>query len=424
MLTSIVIPLLAMITANEPNIATSAPGYVEPTQWAEPRSVRLIFAGDVMSHSPQIEAARSAGSAAGTRTGTDTGPTHASKTAAGYDYSEVFRHFKPIFEAADVAVANLETTLRNRPPYTGYPSFAAPGELAFELRRAGIDIVTTANNHICDKGAAGIRSTLAILDSAGLAHTGVFLDSADWRARNPLRFVTGGLRVALLSYTYGTNGLPVPRGMIVNKIDDKIIARDIAAARAGSYVGVGAGSGVKMGEGGEGADVVIVSYHWGDEYRSQPNAEQRRLAELTYACGADIIIGGHPHVVEPVVGSTYYSLGNFVSNQRERRTDGGIVADITITRRNWGPGGSGATTSERPRLEFNFGWHGAWVHKYFEGGRRHYQVLPMPVTTPSPLRDSSPELDSFPAFDSLPAPARSAARLFESDTRTLLSGGL
>ncbi len=350
----------------------SRPNIPEPPPEPVVNTARLVFVGDVMSHAPQVEAAR---------------------TPAGYDYTGVFRHFRPIFERADIAVANLETTLRSAPPYTGYPSFAAPAELAFALREAGIDIVTTANNHICDKGAAGIRSTLALLDSAGVAHTGVFLDSVDRRARNPLRFDAGGLRFALLAYAYGTNGLPVPHGMMVNLIDTTVIARDLAAVREGQ------------------TDCVIVSYHWGEEYRSEPTRAQRRLAEWTRERGADLIIGGHPHVVEPVeahynadstavTGATYYSLGNFVSNQRRRHTDGGIVAEITLTRIDT-PAIDSAATAKSPVI-YAPGWRLAWVQTFWRDGARRYEVLPAP------------------ALDTLPEPARSAALLFASDTRSIL----
>ncbi len=336
-------------------------------------SARLVFVGDVMSHTPQVEAART--------------------PDGGYDYSGVFRHFRPIFEGAHVAIANLETTLRSQPPFTGYPSFAAPAALARDLRRAGIDIVTTANNHIVDKGAAGIRSTLAILDSAGIRHTGAFLDSTDRRARNPLRFSAGGLRFALLAYTYGTNGLPVPRGMIVNTIDTALIARDLEVVRRSSD----STDADSTDADSTAIDVVIVSYHWGEEYRPQPTLAQRRLAEWTHARGADLVIGGHPHVVEPievrynadstaVTGATYFSLGNFVSNQIRRHSDGGIAADITLVRRDSLP------------LRWDIGWRLAWVHTPVRDGVRRYEVLP------------HPRLDTLPA----------AAATFVSDTRKLL----
>ena len=323
-----------------------------------------------MSHTPQVAAAYI---------------PKTDSTPARYDYTRVFRRVCPIFEEADAVIANLETTLRTSPPYTGYPTFAAPAQLAFAMREAGVDIALTANNHICDKGAGGIRSTLALLDSAGLYHTGAFIDSADLRARNPFRFTTGGLRFALLNYTYGTNGLPVPKGFHVNRIDTAAIARDLVAAR--DYE----------------TDCVIVCYHWGEEYFSQPTRRQKALAAWTRAHGADIIIGGHPHVVEPaeahynadstaVTGATYYSLGNFVSNQRHRRTDGGMIAEITVTKADSLP------------LSYDLGYRLVWVHTPYEGGIRRYEVLPSDVC------------DTLLADN----PARSAAELFFRDSRKLL----
>jgi poly-gamma-glutamate synthesis protein (capsule biosynthesis protein) len=355
--------LLTIVTALSAGCADRHESPPAPEPQSVVNTARLVFIGDVMSHQPQVDAAR---------------------TPSGYDYTDVFRHIRPIFggdgldrfgreSLQTVAVANLETTLRAAPPYTGYPSFAAPASLAQAIREAGIDIATTANNHICDKGAAGIRSTLALLDSAGIRHTGAFLDSADRRARNPLRFTAGGLRFALLAYTYGTNGLPVPRGMIVNLIDTAVIARDIKAARDGA------------------TDCLIVSYHWGEEYRSQPGRVQRELAAWTRALGADIIIGGHPHVVQPIEGGTYYSLGNFVSNQRRRYTDGGIAADITVSR-----------TDSLP-VSYDFGWRALWVHTPVRGGVRRYEVLPAS------------------ALDTLSGDAHQAANQFLTDTHALLS---
>jgi poly-gamma-glutamate synthesis protein (capsule biosynthesis protein) len=387
-----------------------------------------MFAGDVMSHAPQVAAARAdaidasrAATAAAANAAPATPETSPEATSETYDYARTFRHFRPIFEQAHVAVANLETTLRAAPPYTGYPRFAAPAELAFALRGAGIDIVTTANNHICDRGAEGIRATLALLDSAGLRHTGAFLDSADRRARNPLRFSAGGLRFALLAYTYGTNGLAVPRGMIVNTIDTAVIARDLAEARAGEF------------------DCVVVSYHWGEEYRTRPTAAQRSLAAWTRARGADLIIGGHPHVVEPVegfwgdypvadslgssgadssfsertlTGGVYYSLGNFVSNQRVPGTDGGIVADITVTRTVDSRDPASSATAERSgskSASYDLGWRLAWVHTPVLDGVRRYEILPASA------------IDSLSAIDTFDDPA---AKRFALSTRALLADSL
>ncbi|WP_418983809.1 CapA family protein [Alistipes sp.] len=263
-----------------------------------PVRVRLLFAGDVMQHMPQVEAAR---------------------RGDGFDYSEVFAALEPRFAAADLVVVNLETTLTRSGRYTGYPCFRSPAALAGAMRLAGIDAAVMANNHCCDGGAEGVRTTAAELDACGIRRTGVFTDSLDRERNNPLLFVRRGVVIALLNYTYSTNGMPVPEGVTVNRIDTAAMAADIAAARA------------------RGAECVAVCIHWGDEYARRENARQRALARLLRQAGADLIVGSHPHVIQPFeadsLHAVFYSLGNFVSNQRRRYCDGGLLAEITLTRR-------------------------------------------------------------------------------------------
>lgn len=266
-----------------------------------PVRVRLLFAGDVMQHMPQVEAARS---------------------GDGFDYAPVFAALRPRFAAADLVVVNLETTLTRSGRYAGYPCFRSPAALAVALREAGVDAAVMANNHCCDGGAEGIRTTAAELDACGIRRTGVFTDSLD-RARNhPLLFVRRGVVIALLNYTYSTNGLPVPEGVTVNRIDTARMAADIAAARA------------------RGAECVAVCIHWGDEYARRENARQRALARFLRQAGADLVIGSHPHVIQPYeadsLHAVFYSLGNLVSNQRRRYCDGGLLAQIDLTRRTDG----------------------------------------------------------------------------------------
>lgn len=264
----------------------------------QPARVRLLFAGDVMAHTPQLAAAR-----------TDDGR---------YDFSPVFAYLRPRFAAADAVIVNLETTLTPEPPYSGYPSFRTPASMADALRDAGVDMAVLANNHCCDAGERGIRRTARELKRVGIRHTGVFADSIDFVARNPLLFERHGIRFALLNYTYSTNGLPVPRGTIVNCIDSALMVRDLERARRDSV------------------DCTIVCIHWGVEYERRENDAQRRLAALLRRHGADIIIGSHPHVVQPFradsLHAVFYSLGNFVSNQRWRYSDGGLMAEVSVTR--------------------------------------------------------------------------------------------
>ena len=146
----------------------------------------------------------------------------------------MFAHLHRRFRAADLVIVNLETTLTRTDRYTGYPCFRSPAALADALRDAGVDVAVLANNHCCDGGGAGVHTTVAELRRCGIRHTGVFTDSLDRAANNPLWLEHCGVRFALLNYTYGTNGIPVPEGVRVNLIDTLRMAADLAAAREGS----------------------------------------------------------------------------------------------------------------------------------------------------------------------------------------------
>lgn len=313
--------------------------------------VRLLFAGDVMQHMPQVRAAQR-----------DT----------TFDYTEVFAAVRPRFEAADLVVVNLETTLTRTGRYSGYPLFRSPTELADALREAGVDVALTANNHCCDGGAEGIGTTARELDRCGILRTGSFTGRHDRAGRHPLLVERCGVRLALLSYTYGTNGMPVPRGMEVNLLDTLRMAADLGAARR------------------VGADCIVACLHWGNEYERRENASQRALAAFLRRHGADLVIGSHPHVVQPVEADSshvvVYSLGNFVSNQRKRYTDGGIMASVEATKH--------------------------------PDGRMTYRLETIPVWVALPgYRILPPE-----ALDSAALPA--ACRIFREDTAELLAGAL
>ena len=262
-----------------------------------PRTARLLFAGDVMQHLPQVFAARRADG------------TH--------DYTSVFEGVAPYFAAADLVAVNLETTLTASGDYAGYPCFRSPLSLAAALGAAGVDVCALANNHCCDGGAQGIRTTLAELDRLGIRHTGVFADSLSLRRDHPLILTAGGIRFALLNYTYSTNGIPVPPGVAVRMIDTAVMRRDLASARAA-------------------ADCTVVLIHWGDEYQRREHAAQRSLAAFLRRHGTDVVVGSHPHVIQPWVADSshvvLYSLGNLVSGQRRRYTDGGLVATVEAVR--------------------------------------------------------------------------------------------
>ena len=261
--------------------------------------VRLLFVGDAMCHLPQV---RSAYSADGI-----------------LNFRNSFAGVKSYFDDADIAVANLETTISPNKRYSGYPTFASPAEYAEALQWLGTDAVMLANNHCCDRGAEGIRTTIAKLDSLGMAYTGIGCQGEDAAPNRTLRLERNGIKFAFLNYTYGTNGNPVPKGYSVNLIDTTKMVNDIRLAC-------------------EWADCVVAYMHWGNEYERQPSRTQRRLAQFLHRNGVGIVVGSHPHVVQPIVASdeqiTLYSLGNFVSNQQWRYSDGGILAEIEVVKRS------------------------------------------------------------------------------------------
>jgi poly-gamma-glutamate synthesis protein (capsule biosynthesis protein) len=299
----------------------------------------LLFIGDIMGHDEQIASAFNPGT-------------------GNYEYDDVFSYVRDEISESDIAIANLEVTLGGT-PYKGYPAFSSPASLAAACSNAGIDVLVTANNHSVDRGRKGILSTIQRLDSLGIMHTGTFADSAARDSLSPLIIKKNGISVAILNYTYGTNGLKVPAPTIVNMLDTSVISSDIKKALALN------------------ADVIIPFVHWGIEYDTLPSAEQKRLARFFFSKGADLIIGSLPHVLQqmewtPADSSrgdslVVYSLGNFVSNQRTIRRDGGAMVRIELEKPD------SLTRVSRA------GYYLTWVYTPVENGRKKFYVLPCSV---------------------------------------------
>ncbi len=298
--------------------------------------LRIVFAGDMMGHMPQISAAYN----------------DSSKT---YDYKPVFEYIRPYIAAADIAVVNLEVTLAGK-PYSGYPQFSSPDELAENLKEVGFDMLITANNHCIDRGKQGLERTIAVLDSAHIPHTGTFKDYIDKQKNNPLFIEKKNIKLAFLNYTYGTNGLKVQSPNLVNYIDTLNIRRDIEVCKA------------------HGSDFIIVTIHWGIEYERYPNTNQRFVATFIRKCGANAVIGSHPHVIQPVErfynaqdSSNYFpvvfSLGNFVSNQRERYKDGGLLFELNLEK------------TDTTRLK-SCSFLPVWVFRGNINGKTDYRLIP------------------------------------------------
>jgi poly-gamma-glutamate capsule biosynthesis protein CapA/YwtB (metallophosphatase superfamily) len=307
------------------------------SQSSDSSHLSLLFAGDIMGHDEQIAGAW------------DT-------ATKSYNYEPVFRFIKPSIVNSDLAIANLEVTLAG-PPYKGYPQFSSPDALAAAAKDAGFDVFIQANNHALDRGPYGFKRTLHVLDSLGILHTGTFADSMDRRLHYPLILEKNNIRIALLNYTYGTNGIEIPRPYIINRIDTARISLDLEKARLAS------------------PDFVIVTIHWGEEYERFANAQQKRLASFILSHGADAIIGSHPHVIQPVelfyntdsvlTGLVVYSLGNFVSNQRAQYKDGGIAFCMDLLK-----------SASGTRIG-SFSYLPSWVYREDIQGRSVFYVLPV-----------------------------------------------
>ncbi len=265
--------------------------------------VTLLFAGDIMGHKPQVDAAYD-------------------RATGKYDYSDCFRYVEPYIQEADFACGNLEVTLGGV-PYSGYPCFSSPDALLFEVKNIGFDLLFTANNHVLDRGKPGVERTIMMLDSVGMPHAGSYVDSLSRDTSYPIIMDVKGLKVGFINATYGTNGIREKAPNVVNKLDTVQMAHDLE----------------RLAE--MGADLKVAVLHWGNEYELWGNKRQRQYAQSLVNHGADLIIGGHPHVVQnadtlftsagkPVV--LYYSMGNFISNQQRLETKGGIMVKATVNR--------------------------------------------------------------------------------------------
>ena len=266
-------------------------------------SAEIVFAGDAMQHQRQIDAAK--------------------RPDGSLDYSPYFTSLAPYISSADFAVVNLETPLGGA-PYSGYPMFCAHDNYVDALTESGFDLILTANNHILDRRDKGVRRTIATLEQKKVPYIGVYRNKAHRDSILPMIHDINGFKVAFLNYTYGTNGITKKTDIEIDYIDKTRIASDIRNARA------------------NGAEIIAACMHWGDEYKLLPNASQKSLAKFLADSGVELIIGGHPHVIQPMelkinesTGRpcfTVYSLGNFISAMRTTDTRGGAMTRVKLAR--------------------------------------------------------------------------------------------
>jgi hypothetical protein len=337
----------------------------------------MLFIGDIMQHDSQIEGAY------------DT-------LAKKYEYGSCFQYVKPLVDSVDLAIGNLEVTLAGL-PYKGYPMFSAPDELASTLKDIGLDVLVTANNHCVDRGRRGLERTITMLDSLEISHTGTFVDTVTRMNDYPLMVHKKGFSICLLNYTYGTNGMPVEKPNMVNKIDTITIKKDLEKAK------------------GFDPDAIIVFMHWGSEYQSLPSNVQKDLTDFCLLHGAKLVIGSHPHVLQPIEWRkekdqlVAYSLGNFVSGQRKRYTDGGLMLNVDLEKITQSDSSSDTHIRDSSyQLE--------WVYRT-SGKNKKYFILPAHQFE----ERLSEENQAINENLNLPLADKKAFQLFLHDSRVLLN---
>lgn len=339
--------LVSCISGNKKNAQESNADTEKP--------VTLIFAGDVMHHLPQMYA------------------SYVSKTNS-LNYTPCFQFIKPYVQSADFAFCNFETNLGGK-PYTGYPQFSAPDELLFALKDCGFDVMQIANNHILDRGRKGLECTIQKTKEHGMYSVGAYIDENQRNTEYPPIFNLKGVKIAILNYTYGTNGLPIKYPNLVNTTDSIQIIKDIYFASQ------------------QKVDLIIALMHWGWEYQLKSDKIQHNWANFLVSNGVDLIIGSHPHVVQEVDFKPYneksvpifYSLGNFISNQRERYRNGGILAKIEIS----------LETKEISTVSYI----PFYVYKGYLNNLRQYYLIPTQKFIDNPSNFSIPKNDSLELID-------------------------
>lgn len=250
------------------------------------------------------------------------------KEIGEYDFSYVYEDIRDYTKYTDITIGSLETTFAGEERgYSNYPTFNTPDSLAKALKNIGVDIISLAGNHALDYGYTGLCRTIDVLDDAGISHLGTY-KTAEEQEQLLIKNVKG-VNIAFINYTYGTNGIPVPSGKeyCVNLIDKDLIKKQIQQAKE------------------QKVDIIVACMHWGTEYRTTANSEQKELADFLFENGVDIILGNHPHVLEPMEKRTItledgtekevfvvYALGNFTADQRDEITRDSAILNLTITK--------------------------------------------------------------------------------------------
>ena len=324
----------------------------------------VISTGDIMVHDPQL--------------------TGAYVSATGeYDFSDFFKEIAPYFKSADLAVANLEVTFGGNDgrKYSGYPAFNCPDSLATVIKESGINLLLTANNHSYDTGFSGFMRTQQVLNELGIEYIGTkpTVDSPDYIIKE-----INGIKIGIADFTYETDGSRADRkylnGILLSEEADDLI-NSFSYSRIDKFYENAASIVNQMKQ--NGAEYILFYVHWGNEYKTEPNSWQKNIAQQLSNCGVDMIIGGHPHVIEPVeliysedgqnTTVCLYSAGNAVSNQRQERmdscpsghTEDGLLFSFTLKK-----------TKDGVSLD-NLDIIPTWVDKFLKNGSYRYTIYPL-----------------------------------------------
>lgn len=268
-----------------------------------------------------------------------------------YNFNDAFSPIADYFKEADLVTAWLGGVMDIKGPYKGYPLFKSPAELAETLKNIGLDIVFRTN-HTLDYGEKGLKTTTEILEKNNINQIAAY--PTEEASENIFIYQKDNLKIAFLGYIYGMNGISIPKPWMINLIDLEKIKNDVNRAK-------------------EKADFVVVALHFGTEYERYPNKMQKNIVKEIADFGADMIIGSHPHVIQPaeMITSTdgrkvfvAYGLGNFFCGQRQHYTDAGMILKYTIEK-----------IGEEVKLK-NVGYIPTWVAKYKENDKYKFKILP------------------------------------------------
>lgn len=322
-------------SANQAVDQVKEPFNTEKPSIPETKTITLVATGDILMHNTQIWSGQQAD-------GT-------------YDFSSFFSDIKSLINYGDYASANFEAAMAGaQSGYTGYPRFNSPDEVATTLKDAGYDLIVTANNHILDRDYSGAIRTMNILRNAGLDIVGTY-QSQEERDNYLIKDLNGVL-VGYLAYCYGTNGIPVPKEhpYFFNFINEDTMLKDIQQLKSK-------------------VDVLVLVLHWGVEYTTQPTVEQRQLAQTLLEAGADVILGSHPHVIQPMEVKkinkqdkfVIYSMGNFIGDQYGVERNSGVILNLTFEK----------NLSNKKTVLKKVSYTPTYSHRYYEKGRLCFRVI-------------------------------------------------